>query len=136
RIGEQNIIWFAPLTFQAVRELTLAKTNGYIAKLKPTDGRRGWDVGFKSAADHERVIEIFEREGFRLEEQGASIDRFVDSAINKELRSVLLINKVPTGARVIIAPRVDQSEDVIEKSGKVILDVIVEGEAKPLALEL
>ncbi len=136
RIGEQNVIWFAPLNFQALRELTLAKTNSFLAKLKPADGRRGWDVGFKSATDHQRVIEIFEREGFRLEEQGASIDRYVDSAVNKELRTVLLMNKVATGARVALAPRVDQSEEEIKRTRKVLLDVIVEGQEKPLTLEL
>lgn len=136
RIGEQNIIWFAPLTFKAVRELTLFKTNNYLEKLKPTNGRRGWEVGFKSANDHERVVELFEREGFIVEEQGSSIDRYIEQALNKELRALLLANKIETGARVALAPRVDQSEEQIKKTGKVLLDVIVEGRKDRLTLQL
>jgi hypothetical protein len=136
RIGEQNVIWFAPLSFQAVRELTLAKTNGYLAKLKPADGRRGWQVGFKNENDHQRIIETFEKEGFLLEEQGASVDRYVDTAINKDLRALLLTNKVETGARVALVPRIDQSEAEITKNGKVLIDVVVEGKSTPLTLEL
>jgi len=136
RIGEQNIIWFSPLSFKSVRELTVMKMNSYISKLQTSNGRRGWDVGFKSQADFERVVEIFEKEGFLLEEQGASIDRYSDMAFNKELRALLLSNKVETGAKIALAPRVDQTEEVIKKNGKVLIDVIIEGRSERLALAL
>lgn len=136
RIGEQNVIWFAPLTFTAVRELAMSKTNSYLNKLKPADGRRGWDVGFKDMNDYTKTIELFEKEGFLLEEQGASIDRYVDFALNKDLRALLLSNKVPTNSRVALSPKTDQTEEDIKKTGKVLVDVSVEGQEKKLTLAL
>jgi len=135
RIGQSNIIWFAPLDFKAIRELSYLKLTQVLKGLKPTDGGRGWDIGFRSEEDLQKTIQIIEREGFILYEQGASIDRYVRDNFGNKLKALLLKNQIPSGKKVVIVPRADQTEEVIQSSERIFFDVLVENASQLLQLE-
>lgn len=136
RIGQSNIVWFSPLDFQAIRELTILKLANNLEKLKESPGRRGWDVGFRNEQEKNQMVELIEKEGFYLHEQGASIGRYAEDQIQKGLRALLLKSKIPSGSRVVLVPRNDQSEDVIKGQDHVKVDVLVQGVPQPLELQV
>ncbi|MGE3975203.1 MAG: hypothetical protein AB7F59_11825 [Bdellovibrionales bacterium] len=100
RVGMDNIYFFGPHTFKSVRELTQSKVMGALESLKWDKGILGWDVRFASQQDFIKLVEMVESEGFRIEEQGASIGNYVDDHFRKRLRDIL--RGVPNKAQVAL----------------------------------
>jgi len=118
RVGEKNIFFYSPLFFRAIRELALMKVLQSLDRLKPENGRRGWNVRFLNEDSFIDLIETIEEEGFVIREQGASIDRFVAQEFEFRLRHLLLTNQVPSASDVIIGRRaIDGSKG--EGTGKI-----------------
>lgn len=126
RIGQTNIVWFAPHTFQSIRELTLLKLAEGLSSLKANGSRRGWDIGFRNEEEKNEFVYTVEREAFYLHEQGASIDRYVSEQVVSGLRHLLLVNQVPSGSKVVLNTKQNQSDLVIAKQGGIVFDVGVE----------
>lgn len=111
RIQLDNTFFFEPHNFKSVRQLTQSKLNMYIDKLKPSEGAGGWYVTFETQADYLRTVQIIEESGFRIAEQGASIDGYINTNVVKAGLHVLLIkNKVRFGSQVVIKAPADTYE--------------------------
>ncbi|MBK7843546.1 MAG: AAA family ATPase [Bdellovibrionales bacterium] len=102
RVGFQNIFFYGPLNFKAIRGLFQLKMMEEIERLKPQSDRRGWYVQFRNKESFLRIIEAFEDNGYRIEEQGSSIDLFVKQDFGARLRELLHHNLVSTGSKVVL----------------------------------
>lgn len=112
RIGEGNIFFFGPLTFQSIRSLTQLKLGSALERLKPADAKRGWHLQFTTKEEYLKLVEMIEDIGFILHEQGASIDRFVKQDIEQLFHFHLLKEKIPTNANVTI--KVTKLDDIVK----------------------
>lgn len=101
RIGDDNTFFFAPLDYQGVRELIHIKLKSVLAGLKKGNGRN-YDVVFKDEATYERMLDVMELEGFRLWEQGRSIDRYVSEHFSARIMSLLQDQLIPSETRVVL----------------------------------
>jgi ATP-dependent Clp protease ATP-binding subunit ClpA len=102
RVGFQNIFFYGPLDFKAIRGLFQLKMMEEIERLKPQPDRRGWHVHFRTKESFLRILEAFEDNGYRIEEQGSSIDLFVKQDFGARLRELLHHNLVSTGSKVVL----------------------------------
>lgn len=100
RVGDNRIFFYKPLGYTEVRELTQMKFESLIDEIESAEGRRGWSVRVPNQNEYIRLMEALETHGFILKEQGASIDHYVRRVFGEELRSALLLNKVPNGEAV------------------------------------
>lgn len=127
RVGDNRIFNYAPLDYLAAAELFQLKIKGALKDLKPKEGRRGWEISFASEAMYRQIIDAFEREGFEVREQGASIDRFVNETFKGALRELLLKELVPNGSKVTIEFVGIEKEESFDphasKANKVVLAV-------------
>lgn len=90
RVGDENIHFMAPLSFKSRWELIQRKILDNLQVLNSDKGRYGWNVKFDTNQDLQSFLEIADEEGFVLEEQGASIDRFIKNTFDRDLRSALM----------------------------------------------
>jgi ATP-dependent Clp protease ATP-binding subunit ClpA len=138
RVGERNIFFFAPLSFKAIRQLTLMKLGGVLENFKnPKPGERGWDIRFLNKEEYEKALTTFDAEGYVLREQGASNDRFLKFEIGESIKATLLRGKVPTGAKVALY-EVSRTETSYkdETFGEVTFGLLVNGAQTPLTFKI
>ncbi|MEQ1664092.1 MAG: AAA family ATPase, partial [Bdellovibrionales bacterium] len=96
RLGEDNIFFYKPLNYSEVRELTQMKFNQMINSFEsPIAGLRRWKIRIPSEKDYTSIIAALDTNGFKLEEQGASIETYIQKGLYKEIRETLLLNHVP-----------------------------------------
>lgn len=127
RIGEENIFFFPSLSHKATLELFNLKMQRGLQSLLPKKSQRGWQVKFANDEHYREMANILEKESFILDEQGASIDRFINQTFIDKLRYTLLLNKVPNDAEILI------THDVIDMNKKeFILHAWVKGEENPI----
>ncbi|HUP56267.1 MAG TPA: hypothetical protein VM598_02365, partial [Bdellovibrionota bacterium] len=136
RVGMQNIFFFGPLDFTAALELASLKLAQAVGRLAVAPSRNGWRVGFRDRAALVGVLELIDREGFVIDEQGASLDRFVKQEVEEGLRHLMLENRVPNGAQVWLSatPAIDATPTM--KAVPAYFTVHVDGRAEPLKLNL
>jgi ATP-dependent Clp protease ATP-binding subunit ClpA len=101
RLG-QNIFHFGPLHNDGKRQIAQLKLLKGLDSLKPKRSERGWHLGFSHQDDLVRLFDMIEKDGFRLNEQGASIDKFVRESIIDKIKTRLLLEAVPNGQEVLI----------------------------------
>ncbi len=99
RLG-QNIFHFGPLQDDGKRQIAQLKLVKGLKSLLPKPSERGWKVGFASKDDLHRLFDVIEKEGFRLNEQGASIDKFIRESIIDKIKSRLLLEGVANGQEI------------------------------------
>ena len=116
RVGENNIFFYGPLTFKAIRQLTQLKLGLALKELKPQVDKRGWNLYFESSEEYLKLVEMIEDIGFVLHEQGASIDRFVNEDLMSSIHLQLLKEKIPTNTPVQL--KVTRLEDVLKENTK------------------
>ena len=136
RVGEENTMFFAPLDFQGVRELIQIKMKAALHSLGHDNGRN-YDVVFKDEASYEKMLDVMELEGFKVREQGRSIDRYVSEHFTSRLVTLLQEQLIPSETRVIIEPkgRVKEGEKKDVKEFET-FNVWVHGKDQPLELRL
>lgn len=111
RIGK-NIYHFGPLTHSMKRQLAQSKLLKGIESLKPKASEIGWHISFVNEESLLRIFDMIEREGFNHAYQGASIDQFVREAIIDKIKTRLLMEGIPNGAKVTV----DLGKDSVVKS--------------------
>ena len=114
RWGLENIFFVPPHTYKTLKQLTQLKLSLLLEKLKPSNGRRGWILGFDSLKTYNDLVERIVTRRFNLREQGASIDTYIAKTLHAFLESSLLLGKVPSGARVMIREQGDHFQLVAE----------------------
>ncbi len=135
RIGENNIFFYGPLTFKAIRQLTQLKLGLALKDLRPQIDKRGWSLHFESKEDYLKLVEMIEDIGFVLHEQGASIDRFVNEDLMHAIHLKLLSEKIPTNTGVQI--KVSKLDAVLkEKTKQKLYRVDLITDNKTLSVEL
>ncbi len=103
RVGERNIFFFGPLSYKSLRQVTQLKLEDAFRSLSKTgNGKKSWNLQMSSAQDLTNFYEIIERAGFVIDEQGASVDKFVKESLETKLRSLLIRNGIPTGETVTL----------------------------------
>jgi len=136
RIGMRRIFFFPPLDFKAIRQLFYLKLKIHMEGEFGENRERYWfDVKFANKQEVERIVEIFEREGFALDGQGASIDDFVREGfaldLKYKLKELLAQGKIENGEEVVLklnsekteANRYDRGNDAGVTSKGVYIDV-------------
>lgn len=139
RIGLPNIYWYGPLNFRSLRQLSQLKFDKMIKALKPNEGKMGWNMALENPAQYWKWIEAIEEEGFVLDEQGASIDRFVGQILRQKIESSLVNNRVPSGSDVLMRRRVDldQQTDSIESlTNKIGFELIIPATGQSLVFHI
>ncbi len=131
RIGEQNIFFFPSLSHKATMELFNLKMKQAVEDLASKKSQRGWKVSFGTPEEYRQLAEILEEEAFILEEQGASIDRFVKQEFADQLRFKLLEDRVPNNTEVVISV---EKKDV--QKNKINLKISLSNRETPLTLEI
>ena len=132
-----DVFHFRPVNFEILRNLSQKFLLAELSNLKPRDGIAGWEVGFRSKEEYIKFLEVVEREGFTFENQGRSVGNYVKRMIENKLNFLLAQNHIPSGTKVYLVPRSDQTDDVIKKNkNKVLVDVMVEGRDQPIAFEM
>lgn len=117
RLGEENIFFFSPLSYESIRRLSILKLNRALEALAPQPQSSGWKIQFASLRDYEAMIETIDRDGFKLSEQGASIDHFVNVNIREKLEALLMKNDVPVNSEVVL--HFEERREPIENPGLV-----------------
>ncbi len=122
RMGLENIFWYAPLNFKSLRELSVLKLKLALDRLHHQEGALGWKIQFASEKAFWDLVEIIETDGFIIEEQGASIDRFIKDSFETHLR-VLLTDatrkgKIKNQDTVILQETPTKTEQTNEMTGK------------------
>lgn len=122
RVGFSNIFFYGPLGFKAIRGLFQLKMMEAIERLKPQVDRRGWDVQFRNEESFLRILEAFEDNGYRIEEQGSSIDLFVQQDFESRLRELLHHNLIPTGSKIVLDfdPKTGTTRDTFNKDVRIL----------------
>lgn len=101
RMGMSRVFFFSPLDFKNIRKLFKLKVNQLFEKIySPKKQTHWWNVYFKNTKEAEKILTVMEREGFGLDGQGRSIDRFVNESFAEELNEYLLKNGIPIGEKV------------------------------------
>lgn len=136
RVGFQNIFFYGPLDFKAIRGLFQLKMMEEIERLKPQPDRRGWHVLFRNKESFLRILEAFEDNGYRIEEQGSSIDLFVKQDFGARLRELLHHNLVRTGSKVVLDfdPMTGTTRDTFNRDVRILhlrVDVFGDTEVLP-----
>lgn len=136
RVGFQNIFFYGPLDFKAIRGLFQLKMMEEIGRLKPQPDRRGWDIHFRNEESFLRILEAFEDNGYRIEEQGSSIDLFVKQDFGARLRELLHHNLVRTGSKVVLDfdPETGTTRDTFNRDVRILhlrVDVFGDTEVLP-----
>lgn len=101
RIG-RNVFHFGPLTDQSKREISQLKLIQGLRSLEPKPSERGWNIQFSQEEHLLRLFDMIEKEGFHLNQQGASIDRFVRESVIDKIKSRLLKEAVPSGENILL----------------------------------
>ncbi len=104
RVGIDNVFLYPPLTATALRRLTRSKLIDSLTRIKAGDSTWGWDIGFDSTDSFEETAELLENVGFVVEEQGASIDRFVKEGFYDSVKFLLMTSDIAAGTRILIRP--------------------------------
>lgn len=136
RIGRNNIFFLPPHSYKSLRQLSQLKLGQALERLASQKSRRGWNVVFSSADEYSKFIDIMISEGFSLRYQGAAIDSFVRDDMEGKLHTLLLKNKVPSGATVVLKFREMTANDNEDVPGFVFYDVYVDSSSKPLELKI
>ncbi|HAG91364.1 MAG TPA: hypothetical protein DCL41_05805 [Bdellovibrionales bacterium] len=102
RWGLNNVFFVAPHTYKSLKQLAQLKFSKLVRELKPSAGRRGWNLGFSSKEKYSELMEAIVDRGFNLREQGSSIDLYIRDDLRAPLEALLLKNKVPSGTRVLL----------------------------------
>ncbi len=135
RIGSDNIFFYPPLNFEAIRRLTQMFLLQSLKELKGSESTRGWEVGFANSQDYLNILANLEKEGFKVWEQGASLEHYVGRYFQEELKVLLIREKVTQGSRIHL--RMGESvESTFKVAGQLVIDVQVEGQEEPLRLRL
>lgn len=129
RMGDENINFMSPLNFKSRWELIQMKINDNLKGLIPDNGRYGWQVQFATEQDLKNFMELVDEEGFVLEEQGASIDRFVKNVLDRDLRAQLI------KAQVTNSKMKDGSVILLKFDKQAKVDKDHEGEKKTFKLQ-
>lgn len=136
RLGKNNIFFVPPHTYKSLRQLAQLKLGISLKRLANSRARRGWKITFANEAGYSKFVDQIVEEGFTLRHQGASIDSFVRGDFETVLGSLLLKNKVPADAHVVL--EFDRATDNSEKEnpGFLIYKAYVDGYAQPLELKI
>lgn len=134
RIGMENIYFFPPLNFKAIRQMFQLKFSQALQALRPGNGKEGWDVQFESREEYGRILDAFEYEGFKVSSQGASIGRFVKEDFTVEMNYLLQTKGIPSGTRVLVTLDEAKTYDPTAEFKGVYLKIQPEGHAEPLQL--
>jgi hypothetical protein len=132
RIGMENITFFPPLDFKAIRQMFQLKFSMAIDDLKPGAGKEGWKVVFPDRNEYNRILDAFEYEGFRVSSQGASIGRFVKEDFTTEMDYALQKAGVPSGTRVQLTLNEEKTYDQNAEFKGVYLNVQPEGQSSSI----
>tara|TARA_B100001248_G_C27392630_1_gene463370 strand:+ start:15 stop:3554 length:3540 start_codon:yes stop_codon:yes gene_type:complete len=132
RIGLNRVFFYAPHTFKSLRQLSMLKLNKKLADMKARDSAPGWEIEFASEKDYLRMVEMIERHGFNVGEQGASIDKYVKDVFGTKLHMLLLKNAESDTKVVLRVP--DNSNEKFEKEFVVNVEIEGEKEARDLLL--
>lgn len=103
RVGEERIFFYKPLNHAEVRTLTQMKLEQLFDRLEATPTNRGWPVRFADRANYMHALEALDKHGFKIHEQGASIDNYIFEVFGKELHATLLLNKIPNNEAVTVS---------------------------------
>ena len=129
RMGDDNINFMPPLSFQSRWELIQLKIAENLKSLHSEKGRHGWKVAFETEQDLKNFMEVVDEEGFTLEEQGASIDRYVKNVLDRDLRALLMKS-------MLTKPKLGDESTILLKFDKVPeIDKDYEGEQKTYRLK-
>lgn len=136
RIGDDNTFFFAPLDYRGVRELIHIKLKAVLKSLASGNGRN-YHIVFKDEANYNKILDVMELEGFRLWEQGRSIDRYVSEHFSARIMSLLQDNLVPSETKVILeySERLKEGLGESEKEFET-FKVWIPGKSDPLKLRL
>lgn len=133
RIGLHRIFFFGPHTAKNTRELIQLRLVKAIKEFSDQRaGRRSWSLRFETADDYRKTIESIESYGFKLWEQGASIGNFINQVLMSEVHDLLLLERVPAGAEVIIRKLADKPS---KESTAVNFELVVEGRVLPMTVK-
>ncbi|MCH2533945.1 MAG: hypothetical protein MK008_05840 [Bdellovibrionales bacterium] len=117
RIGMERIFFFPPLNFKSIREMFFLKIKqAFNSTFRPNKETHWFKAAFESSGQAYKVIELFEREGFTLKDQGASIDRFVNTNFVSELRQLLIYNNIEIGSEVILSLNEEKTKEHNKKA--------------------
>ncbi|MGE4130044.1 MAG: hypothetical protein AB7F86_00315 [Bdellovibrionales bacterium] len=136
RIGRNNIFFMPPHNYRSLRQLAQLKLGQALKRLSSTDSRRGWKVLFPTQQEYSDFIDTVVEEGFSLRYQGASIESFVRDDVEEPLKNLLLQNKVPSGAKVLVKFKEKTSNHDEHNPGYVNYEVSVEGQSEILSLKI
>lgn len=139
RVGERNIFFFGPLSYKSLRQVTQLKVEGAFRSLSKTgNGKKSWKLQVASQQDLVSFYEIIESAGFVIDEQGASVDKFVKESVEAKLRSLLIRNGVKTGSTVTLKTLTTQPKIMPDGALDFSYDiaVFVDNKKEPLILEL
>lgn len=100
RVGDDRIFFYKPLGYGEVRRLVQMKFESLVDNMAPREGQRGWHIRVPNKEAYIQLMQGLESHGFKLKEQGASIDHYVNEVLGKELRAQLLLNKVKDGETI------------------------------------
>lgn len=138
RIGMDRVFFFPPLNFKSIRQMFMLKVkqsfNAFFAENKET---HWYNVKFKSAEEALKAIELFEKQGFRLDGQGASVDQYVNDKLTWPLKQLLIKNHVQIGAKVLLSVNESKNEssELSDKAkNRIELNIEVENLSQPLKL--
>ena len=136
RFGAVNVVVSRPHTYKSLRELAQLKVQEAIDSLKTSDeSKRGWDVVFANVSEYKQFIDTVIEEGFRLDEQGASIDNYI-KAFRQAMNGLLLREKAATGSQIVLQFHGDTDNRNKDLHGKTIYDVFIAGHSEPAQLAL
>ena len=134
-----RVFWFPPGNLQSVRELSQLKLSQAIASLdKGADSRKGWDVAFQNDATARAYLDLIGNYGYRVKQEGRSINDFVKQQLEERIRETLLVNGVSSGTKVtLLAPQIpaERVRNFREVPDPIRITMMVEGRA-PLSYSI
>ncbi len=102
RLG-QNIYHFGPLQHKEKRQLSQLKLLQQLDGLRAKASESGWNLLFSEENDLLLLFDMIEQDGFNLENQGASIDKFVRESLVDKIKAALLVDGVSSGQNVVLS---------------------------------
>lgn len=122
RISMDNVFFFPPFNFENIRRMVKLKLNKLFETVySPKKETHWWNVYFKDRETVERTLTIIEKEGFTLDGQGRSVEKFIEERFASELNEFLIKNQVPIGQKVELSLNHDliktNLEDRVNEAG-------------------
>lgn len=136
RIGRNNIFFVPPHNYRSLRQLAQLKFANALKAIAYSENQRGWEVVFPDAEEYKAFIDTAIEEGFALKYQGASIDSYMRDDFQKPIKALLIKNKVPTNARVVIKLRSKSTNQLEDVPGYVTYDLFADGQARPIEFRI